>query len=198
MKIAIDMRALLHGKASGISTYIRELVREMIKHKEHEFILFLSGGKEEYRDILDRFTRDNVKKVFLHTSNRWFNLKQIFLKRPKVDKLLSDVDVVFMPDMRPLALSDGVKKVCTCHDLSFFRHPKCFSRKSRFWYFLNKPDKYFKSADKVIAVSGFTQWELKEVLGVESEVVYEGARLESNTDLAAVREKYGLPRRRPT
>lgn len=200
MKIAIDLRALLHGKASGISTYVRELTHEMIKNKEHEFVLFLSGRHQEYLDILDRFSRENVKIFFLKTPNRIFNLKQIFLGMPKVDILIKkrlgiQVDVFFMPDMRPLALSRNCKKVCTCHDLSFFKFPQYFSRKSRFWYFLNRPEKYFRSADKVIAVSEFTQRELEETVQVKSEVVYEGARLEGGGEFAAVREKYGLPRR---
>lgn len=198
MKIAIDLRALLHGKASGISTYVRELTQEMIKHKEHEFVLFLSGRKEEYRDILDRFSRGNVKKFFLKTPNRILNFKQIFLGYPKVDRLIEEklgvkVDVFFMPDMRPLALTPDTKKVCTCHDLSFFRYPECFSRKSRFWYFLNKPKNYFTKADRVISVSKFTQAELASVVGVESDVVYEGARFQGDADFTAVKEKYGLP-----
>ncbi|MBU1018585.1 MAG: glycosyltransferase family 1 protein [Patescibacteria group bacterium] len=198
MNIAIDLRPLLHGKVSGVSTYTSHLTSEMIKHKDHEFVLFLSGSRDDYMDILEGFSGDNVRKFFLKTPNRLFNLKQIFLGWPKVDLLIKkelgiEIDVFFLPDMRPLALSKRIKKVCTCHDLSFFRYPRCFSRKSKFWYFLNRPKNYFRSADKVVSVSEFTQNELKDVFSVESEVVYEGVKLERGGDLGFVREKYHLP-----
>jgi len=95
--------------------------------------------------------------------------------------------------MRPIRLPKNVKKVCVCHDLSMIRYLKFFSLKSRIWYFLNNPKRYFKSASKVISVSNFTKNELREVLGVESEVVYNGVRLVGCADTESVKKKYNLP-----
>ncbi len=189
MKIGIDLRPLLHGKASGVAVYTRSLVREMIKHREYEFVLFLSGRKGEYEKILDEFEGPNVKKVFWKVSNRALNFGFWFFGFPRVDL---GVDVMFLPDMRPIRLPKDVKKVVTCHDLSFLRFSEFFSWKSRLWYKLNKPAKYFKIADRVISVSKFTQKELRDLLGVKSEVVYEGAYVPDSTNFEEVQEEYGL------
>lgn len=184
MKIGIDLRPLLHGDLAGIPTYTKCLVREMIKHKEHEFVLFLSGWDKKYKKILDQFDDDNVKKVFLKIPNRLFN---VF---PKLD---FDVDVFLFPDMRPAILPKGVKKIVVCHDLSFLKFPRFFSFKSKLWYLFNNPRKYFRTADKVISVSKFTQVELKRMLGVDSEVVYDGVYVPKGCDFEYVKQKYGLP-----
>ena len=189
MKIGIDLRPLLNEKVSGVSVYTRALVEEMIKHKEHEFVLFLSGRKTEYERILDEFEGDNVKKVFWQVANRALNFAFWFLPFPRVDL---GVDVMFLPDMRPIRLPRGVKKVVTCHDLSFLRFPEFFSWKSKLWYFLNKPKKYFNKADKVISVSKFTQKELKKLCGVKSEVVGEGVYMPEGDEEYDLPEKYLL------
>ncbi|OGJ52884.1 hypothetical protein A2336_00525, partial [Candidatus Peregrinibacteria bacterium RIFOXYB2_FULL_41_88] len=76
------------------------------------------------------------------------------------------------------------------HDLSYMRFPQFFSLKSRIWYFFNRPKKYFRKASKVIAVSHFTARELKQLIGVDSEVVYEAPSVVSGSD--SVRKKYLL------
>ena len=184
MKIGVDLRPLLHGDLSGVPTYTKCLVKEMIRHKEHEFVLFLSGWDEKYKKILDQFQGENVRKVFWRIPNRVFN---VF---PRLD---FDVDVFLFPDMRPAILPKKVKKVVICHDLSFIKFPGFFSFKSRLWYFFNNPRKYFRGADRVISVSKFTQKELANILGVRSEVVYEGAYVPKCKDFACVKRKYGLP-----
>ncbi|PIP65905.1 hypothetical protein COW94_04480 [Candidatus Peregrinibacteria bacterium CG22_combo_CG10-13_8_21_14_all_44_10] len=192
MKIGIDLRPLLHGKASGVAVYTHSLVSEMIKHKEHEFVLFLSGSKSEYSHIMDDFSGANIKKVFWKVPNRILNFGFWFLNYPKVDLGL---DAMFLPDMRPVRLPKGTHKIVTCHDLSFLRFSRFFSWKSRFWYKLNSPKNYFRTADKVISVSKFTKKELERLCGVASEVVYEGASISDESDTAAVSEKYNLPAR---
>jgi len=184
MKIGIDLRPLLHGDLAGVPTYTKCLVQEMISHREHEFVLFLSGWDKKYKEILNRFDGENVRKVFLRIPNRLFN---VF---PKLD---FGVDAFLFPDMRPAILPKGVKKIVVCHDLSFLKFPKFFSLKSRLWYFFNNPRKYFKKADKVISVSEFTKMELKTMLGVDSSVVYEGAYVPQCADFESVKKKYGLP-----
>ena len=187
MKIGIDLRALLSGKVSGVPVFTREVVREMIRSRDHEFVLFITGWSREYKKILEEFDGPNVKKVFWRIPNRIFNFLQFFTALPKVDL---GVDVFFMPDMRPINLPKNVKKIVVCHDLSYMRFPQFFSLKSRIWYFFNRPKKYFRKASKVIAVSHFTARELKQLIGVDSEVVYEAPSVVSGSD--SVRKKYLL------
>jgi glycosyltransferase involved in cell wall biosynthesis len=188
MKIGIDLRALLSGKVSGVPIFTREVVVEMIKSSEHEFVLFLVGWDKRYAKIFDQFDGPNVKKIFWRVPNRIFNFSQFFMPWPKVDL---GVDVFFMPDMRPINLPKKVKKVCMCHDLSYLRFPHFFSLKSRFWYLLNRPKKYFREASKVISVSHFTVREVKELIGVESSVVYEAPCLSGGSG-EVVKGKYLL------
>ena len=77
MKIGIDLRALLSGDASGVPIFTREVVYEMIKSKEHEFVLFIAGWNREYARILEQFDGQNVQKVFWRVPNRIFNFSML-------------------------------------------------------------------------------------------------------------------------
>lgn len=94
----------------------------------------------------------------------------------------------------------GVKSVVTIHDLIFLSHPQLYSYFDRKLY----EKKYYRSAmvaDKIIAISQQTKWDLMKWWHIPEEkiaVVYQGCSpqfLQACTEekLSLVRQKYHLP-----
>lgn len=106
MKIAIDCRLI--GQ-SGIGTFIENVVCEIIKHKEHEFILI--GDLF----ILKEFTRQENCKI-VECTYRSFSLKELFLFPTGI---VNKCDAFFTPNFNiPLGIKIPIS--CTIHDIVFF------------------------------------------------------------------------------
>ena len=80
-----------------------------------------------------------------------------------------NLDLFFLPNINFIALSPGIKKVITVHDLSFERFPYFFSLKRRLWHFFINPKKLIKNCDKIIAISENTKKDLIEKFKIEPE-----------------------------
>lgn len=119
----------------------------------------------------------------------------------KVGARNDKLDVFFIPNLNFVALSPGVQKIVTVHDLSFIRYPKFFSRKRRLWHWFINPKKLIRGADKIIAVSENTKNDLIELYKIAPEkvsVVYSGVEKDprnENRELSfeEIGKKYNLP-----
>lgn len=119
----------------------------------------------------------------------------------KYTALHESIDIFFMPDPRPVALSSHVKLVTTFHDLSFEYCRASFSLKTRLWHKLLKPRALAKHSDRIIAVSKLTKRTLHDTYGIDNEkihVVYHGVNVSyfnnvSESKWQAIREKYKIP-----
>lgn len=105
MKIAIDCRLI--GQ-SGIGTFIENILCEIIKHKEHEFVLI--GNSK----VLDKFVSQN--RQIIECNYRSFSLKELFLFPTKA---VNKCDVFFTPNFNiPFGIKIPIN--CTIHDMVFF------------------------------------------------------------------------------
>lgn len=77
--------------------------------------------------------------------------------RPQLDRLLGDVDVVWLPAPAPAALSGHVPHVVTLHDLSWEERPQDFTRYERAWHALARPRRQAAAAARVHCVSEATR-----------------------------------------
>lgn len=115
----------------------------------------------------------------------------------KVGARNDKLDTFFIPNLSFIALSSGVKKIITVHDLSFEFFPRFFSWKRRLWHWFVNPKKLIRGADKIIAVSENTKSDLMNLYGVAAEkvsVIYSGVSGGADiSDVELVKKKYDLP-----
>ncbi|HCW31899.1 MAG: hypothetical protein UT55_C0076G0005 [Candidatus Peregrinibacteria bacterium GW2011_GWE2_39_6] len=206
MIIGIDVRALMHGRTSGVENYIRSLLKALFEiDSENQYVLFYNSRKE-CQNFLPPFDGRRVKVARYRYPNKLLHLLWRFFKYPKIDKIIlrkigKQLDVLFVPDPRPSPVSKSVKKVTTFHDLVFERYPQHFSWKSRLWFAVLNPREEVRSSTHLIAVSEFTKRELQELYCVEENkitVIPEAVpgKLKPEKDiflLKTIREKYALP-----
>ena len=125
------------------------------------------------------------------------------MNSPKIDKLIAGCDVFFSPHFISAPVGKNCKKVTTFHDLSFERYPEFFDIRRKLWHFSNNPKRQAQEADRIIAVSGSTAYDLSDIYGVDSgkiNIVYSGItedffREHTREELWHVRAKYKLPER---
>jgi len=136
------------------------------------------------------------------------NLRLHWQAEPAIDRLLltkaqrgnEKMDVFWLPDPRPIALSPDCRLVSTIHDLSPLRYPQFFSLKTRLWHlFLNIPNSIKRSA-RIITVSETIKQELVQTTGTPASKitatplgVRDNLRRPSAAVLRNVRQKYQLP-----
>ncbi len=200
MKIGFDLRTIAKGRRTGIEEYTLNILQELLKSKEDEFLLFYNA-----------FLKSQVPKFILKRKNAKlfdFNVPDklvgffSFFSQPKVDDILGGTDVFFSPHFMSSYVKKS-KKVVVFHDLSFLYYPEFFSFKKRYWHFLQNPKKQAKNADMIITVSESTKFDIVEFYKIEEKkikVIYPGVNrnfkpLFKNEILESVRKKYDLPER---
>lgn len=207
MRIGVDVRALMHGRISGVENYIKYLLTALFEEdNENTYVLFYNS-RRDCGDFLPEFDGRRVKVVRTRYPNKFLHLSWRFLKWPKVDKLIEKelgqkIDLMWVPDPRPTPLSKDVPKITTVHDLAFERFPQHFSWRSRLWFKVVNPKREIETSEKIIAVSEFTKKELEDVYGVDPakiEVVLEAipgnlSPVLKEETLEVVRKKYDLPK----
>jgi len=206
MNIAIDLRALGGEKISGVKIYITSLL-EAIFHldKKNRYFLWWNSATERVPKNLKIPRSPRFKIIHTKLSNRKLNLKLSLRGAPLLDQLILDaenrkgkIDLFWMPDPRPVALSDDCKLVTTIHDLSPTLYPQFFSIKTRLWHKLLNPKKIAQESDHILAVSESTKNDLKELWSIPSKKITAtplsaSADLKRVTNVSTVRKKYNLP-----
>lgn len=212
MNIGIDIRPLLEPKRSGVGEYTYNLLNAIFSiSQDHNYFLFYNSFKK-VDELLPTEWKNfpNVYFCGFRWPNKVFNFCLKFFKWPKLNKLIlkskirnqkSEVDAFFIPNLNFVALSHGVKKIITVHDLSFERYPGFFSLKRRLWHRFINPKKLIGSCDKIIAVSENTKRDLVDLYGIASEkirVVYSGVTSDfgfsiSDFRIDKIKKKYNLP-----
>ncbi|MBU1992430.1 MAG: glycosyltransferase family 1 protein [Patescibacteria group bacterium] len=204
MTIAFDLRAIMRGNVSGVETYTKSLLDELLKiDKENTYILYTNSHRDISANI-PKYENENVIYVNTHIPSRLFNLSLRLFKYPKIDKIIKkecgkDVDIFFCPDPRPTPLSKA-KKITVIHDLCFKHFPEYFSRKSRIWFkYVLGIEREIKSSNKLIAVSAYTKEDLVREYNVDPKkiaVTHEGGgeHLKVQTNEEVILRKYKLPK----
>lgn len=165
MIIAIDLRPITSGKTSGIEMYIHNLLRNIFAiDKKNTYILYINSHRD-FTDILGKYKSKNVKILQTKIPSKLFNVLLIFLRWPKIDKLIAkktglQPDIFFVPDLRPTPLSKKTKKITVIHDLAYMHFPHFFSIRSRIWFKIISPAREMAESTKLIAVSKYTAQDL--------------------------------------
>ncbi len=196
MNVVIDIRPLMGGRVSGVEIYIRNLLENIAKlDTENHYILFANAIKDQ-SSYFPHIHQENFTIIQTNIPNKLLNLLLFLFRWPKLDKLIlgklkktdfskkRDLDLVhakihifFMPDLRPCALSQHVKKILTVHDIAFHHFPQFFRLKTRIWYLLMRPQREISESHTIIAVSNSTKKDLVEIYNISPEkihVVYQG------------------------
>jgi glycosyltransferase involved in cell wall biosynthesis len=122
--------------------------------------------------------------------------------RPRLDRLLGPVDVVWLPAPAPVAVGTGTPVALTLHDLSFLERPGDYTVYERLWHRLARPAALARRAARVLAVSAATAQRARTRLGVADDrvtVVPAGpgdpGPPVTPDDVTAVRARHRLPER---
>lgn len=208
MNIAVDLRALAGEKTSGVKVYLRSILEELFSwDKKNTYLLWWNSATEDCPLEIPRSPR--FKLIHTRYSNRYLNLRLKLQNQPFLDELLlreakrenQKLDIFWLPDSRPVAVSDNCKLVITLHDLSPTLYPEFFSLKTRVWLEFLNPREITAKADRIISVSHSTTRDLQRVwklpaaristtpLGVSLSL----KPVKSKEKLQQVKRKYQLP-----
>ncbi|OGY42658.1 MAG: hypothetical protein A2Y67_02340 [Candidatus Buchananbacteria bacterium RBG_13_39_9] len=171
MTIAIDIRCLMQPNYSGVAEYTYNLLENIFKIDEQNQYQLFYNSQHDVSANLPKFSQANVQFFGFNYPNKLFNLGLKFFKYPKIDKLLSQPDIFFMPNLNFSATTKKGRKILTVHDLSFLLYPEYFSFKQKFWHNFINPKKLINSCDKIIAVSENTKNDLINFYRIPSEKI---------------------------
>jgi glycosyltransferase involved in cell wall biosynthesis len=205
MNIGVDLRALGGDKISGVKVYITSLLEEIFRlDKKNRYFLWWNSLHEAFPKNLKIPKSPRFKLIQTKFSNRKLNLRLSLTGTPPLDQLImkaenrkDKLDLFWLPDPRPVTLSENCKLVTTIHDLSPTLYPKFFSAKTRVWHKLLNSKKIARRSDQILAVSQATAKDLIELWRIPEQKI-------AVTQLAAVaklkkvplrnvRKKYNLP-----
>jgi glycosyltransferase involved in cell wall biosynthesis len=146
MRVAVDARALRPGavRARGIARYLRCMLDELRR----------------------AFPEDDYELV---DAGRLRLAGAALTGRPRLDRLASGSDVVWLPAPAPAAVSAGVPYVLTVHDLSFEHRARDYPLYDRLWQRLARPASLARGAERVLCVSEATRRAVIEEWGTEGE-----------------------------
>ena len=199
MIIAVDLRALLDDKLTGVGIYAWECLRHLLElDRENTYKLFYNSFKPVKTGRLEELKKHSNVQVFrFNYPSKLFNLSLSLLNRPFLDKLIGGCDLFWLPNLNFFSLSSDCKLAVTVHDLSYRKIPWAFSGKMSWWHKLVKPAKLLERADKVIAVSNSTKRDLIELYNLSEskvEAIYSGIDChQAGQDEEEIRKKYSLP-----
>ncbi|QQS38593.1 glycosyltransferase family 4 protein [Candidatus Woesebacteria bacterium] len=123
MRIAIDISQIVY--ATGVSTYTKELVGNLIKiDKENEYVLF--GGslrrKKELREFIGSVSCEHVSGLVLPLAPTLADILWNKMHVYPLEKILGKVDVFHSSDWtQPMS---NAYKVTTVHDLAYIKFPE--------------------------------------------------------------------------
>jgi len=172
MRIGIDGRCLQEGRNTGVKEYAQGLISRLAKENDKDqFIIFLNAFGKIEEDFVWLENFKNVELKRFNWPNKVLNLCFLFLKWPKIDKLLEGIDYFISPNFHFGALSKNCLQILTVHDLSFERMPETFSWKRRLWHFFINPRKSVEEVHSIWAVSVSTAQDLVSLYRIDPEKI---------------------------
>jgi len=169
MRIGVNMLCA-RKKHSGIGVYSINIVNELAKHPDDEYVIF-TGWREEIEDMLT----GNIRFVDVKYKDK-MDLSRLFAEQITIPRLAAaeNLDLMFTPGFY-MPFFSSMPQVVTIHDLIHKTWPGDMSIKTRM--IMNVLiDSSIRRADGVIAVSGHTAGDIERFIGREKgvRVIYEG------------------------
>lgn len=169
MKIGIDASRGFVSEPTGTERYSYEVISRMVDLPEAKDVEFVLYSRDE--QILNSDWPKNVQIRVISRKKLW---TQIGLA---MATWKDQIDVLWIPaHTLPVLRNPKVKTVVTIHGIEYEWLP-AYENKLQRWYLPLSTQYAVKTANKIIAVSGFTKTQLIQRLGAEEkkiQVVYEG------------------------
>jgi glycosyltransferase involved in cell wall biosynthesis len=162
VRLGVDGRSLAGG-GRGVARYLTGMLGAL----DAEVRILLPRGATLPADL------DNVEPVRHRAPSRALYGKAALCGRPRLDRMLGPVDVVWLPAPAPVAVG-GTPYALTLHDLSFLERPGDYTRYERAWHRAARIGRLARRAARVIAASEATAAEARSRFGVECAVVPAG------------------------
>ena len=125
MRIGIDISQVAYGN-TGVSNYLSNLVRELVKSEKHEYVLFFSSLrrdiKESIRQLTDKNTNQRVKIKKYKLPPVFLDLLWNRLHIAPIEWFIGDVDVFITSDWTEPPVKKA-KKATIIYDLIIYKHP---------------------------------------------------------------------------
>jgi glycosyltransferase involved in cell wall biosynthesis len=187
MRIGVDGRSLA-GDGRGVARYVAGMLEAL---GDHDVRVLLPRGAALPAGSGATPVRHPLPSRLLHGT-------AAAARRPRLERLLGGVDVVWLPAPAPVAV--GVPYVLTIHDLSFLERPRDYTAYERAWHRIARVGTLARRAARVVADTDAGARRVLERLGVERvDVVPAGpgdpGPPTGAAELATVRARYALPRR---
>jgi glycosyltransferase involved in cell wall biosynthesis len=180
VRVGVDGRSLAAG-GRGVAQYLTGMLRAL---DGVELRIALPPGAAVPGSIDAEVVRLRAPSRIVHGAAAAFG-------RPRLDRILGDVDVVWLPAPAPVAVGRGTPVALTLHDLSFLERPADFTCYERAWHRLARVGSLARRS-RVIAVSAATAAAARERLGVASVVVPAGPGDPGPLDVRARDGRYFL------
>lgn len=176
MRIGIDISQLAYSN-TGVANYLSNLVQELVKNDEHEFVLFFSSMRRNFKfEILNFKSSQNVsiKKYKLPISLLdliWNKLHII-----PVETFIGDVDLFITSDWtEPPARR--AKKATIVYDMIIYKHPE--ETDERIVTTQKRKLAWVKKESSIVfAISESTAKDVEKILDIDSskiKVIYPGS-----------------------
>jgi glycosyltransferase involved in cell wall biosynthesis len=165
VRVGIDGRSLAGPQDRGVTHVARSLVAALAAGFPDDHLDVLVPGRDPWAApaALDRA---NVRIVRHALPSRVLFGAAALARRPRLDRLLGDVDVLWVPAPAPMAASRGVPLVLSVHDLSWVQRPQDFTAYERLWHGLGRLRRLAERASALVAVSRATAAELERHWGI--------------------------------
>lgn len=189
MRIGVDGRSLT-GSGRGVERYVAGMLGAL---DGMDVRVLLPRGAALPEDVRADAVRHPAPSRLLHGAGA-------IAGRPRIDRLLGSVDVVWLPAPAPVAVGAGTPLVVTIHDLSFLERPRDYTAYERTWHRIARVDQMVRRAAHVVTDTEATARLVRERFGAPRvDVVPAGpgdpGPPTGAAELTAVRARYALPRR---
>ncbi len=163
-KIGIDVSQLTYQN-TGVANYLGNLIEEMIKNKEHDYILFFSSLRRSIPPRLQEFSKSsNVtvvrKKLPPSVLHILWNVMHIM----PIEKFLGSIDMFISSDWSEPPTRKA-KKATILYDLIVYKYPEETAKKIVFVQ-TKKLSWVQKESDIVFCISESTKNDAKSILGI--------------------------------
>jgi len=176
MRIAIDVSRAINEKA-GIGRMTRELVKNIIKDKNNQYILIFTYFRS-HPDKIKQINSFKTPNVEIRTAKIPGNLKEMIWGKnlPLFNHLYKDADILLAPSFFEFKKGLKIPQVVIIYDLTTFLFPD--QRGQKVSERLNKRTKLAcRKSQKIIAISESTKKDLIKLLKIPQEkiaVIYPG------------------------
>ncbi len=163
MLVGVDARALASRR--GVARYTRRMSAALAALDGVDVRALVPG-----RQPVEALPGVELRRTRL--PSRLVHMSGAIAGRPRVDALLGDVDVTWLPAPAPVAV--GNPYVLTVHDLSWEDRPGDFTSYERFWHRVTRPAALARGARAVVCDAPAVAEQLATRWRVEAQVVEPG------------------------